>query len=128
MAKDYSRLTLKQLAAEYNNLAIEVEKQTGDIIPSVKKFSNRESGIRRTTELAKTLGPKDDNRGRPAGNNGKGLFPIVDGNPRQAGSHGWHAFKIVQDNPGILYEDYLASGGESHHLRWDIQHKFVEAR
>ena len=133
--KDYSKLTLTQLASEYNSIGALIEKQTGDIIPTVNKFSDRESGIRRTTELAAQLpnlnveqNVKKSGRGRPSKNSGKKIFPIVDGNPRLAGSHGYHAFKIVQENPGILYEDYIANGGGSHHLRWDLARKFVEVR
>lgn len=133
--KDYSKLTLRQLASEYNSIAALIEKRTGDIIPTVNKFSDRNSGIRRTTELAAMLPtPKDEikpkkyGRGRPSRNSGKKIFPIVDGNPRLAGSHGYHAFKIVQENPGILYEDYISNGGGSHHLRWDLARKFVEVR
>ena len=120
--KSYDKLTLKQLAAEYNRLAKQLKK------PTIKKFSDRESAIRRTTELAKQVPTEGNGRGRPSINAGKKIFPIVDGNPRLAGSHGWHAFKIVQGCPGILYEDYIAAGGESHHLRWDVQHKFLEVR
>jgi hypothetical protein len=129
--KTYAKMTLKQLAAEYNHLAETLHKEGvfTDFKP-IKKFSDRESAIRRTTELFKLApGDSDNNgRGRPSSNAGKKIFPIVDGNPRLAGSHGYHAFKIVQDKPGILYEDYIAAGGESHHLRWDVQRKFLEVR
>ena len=128
MAKIYTKLTLKQLAAEYNSLAEQLEKQTGDIVSQVNKFSSRDAGVRRAKELALQLEPKNEGRGRPSRNAGKNIFPIVDGNPRRAGSHGWHAFEIVQDQPGILYEDYIAAGGESHHLRWDVRHNFLEVR
>tara|TARA_R110000824_G_scaffold15883_3_gene66564 strand:- start:7062 stop:7466 length:405 start_codon:yes stop_codon:yes gene_type:complete len=124
---DYSKLTLKQLAAEYNQLAAEVEKQTGDIIPTVNKFSNRDAGIRRTTELAAQL-PKEKkkgSRGRPSAYSGHKLYPLCDTNPRYPGSHGYHAIKIIMDNPGITYEDYMAAGGLSNGLRYDLAHEFV---
>lgn len=123
----YDRMTLKQLAAEYNRIGALIENKTGDIVPSVTKFSNRESGIRRTTELASQLPKEKDagSRGRPSAYAGHKLYPLCDTNPRYPGSHGYHAIKIIMDNPGITYEDYMAAGGLSHGLRYDLAHEFV---
>lgn len=116
-------MTLKQLANHYNALAAELGK------PTVNKFSNRESGVRRTNELAAlVVKPAKKKRGRKAIYAGKKLFPLVEVNPRQAGSHGWHSIKIILDNPGIVYEEFIKAGGLNNGLRWDIDHKFVEAR
>ena len=115
-------MTLKQLANHYNAMATELGK------PTIAKFSNRESGIRRTNELAAQMKPAKKKRGRKAVYAGKKLYPLVEANPRQAGSHGWHSIKIILENPGITYEDFIAAGGLNHGLRWDIDHKFVEAR
>lgn len=126
MAKPYDKMTLKQLAAEYNSMAKELGK------PTIKKFRDREVAVRRTAELASQIQTKPkakaDGRGRPSQFAGKKLFPKVKENPRLAGSHGWHAFKMILDKPGITYEDYIAGDGGSHHLRWDMKHGHVEVK
>lgn len=128
--KDLTRLSLKQLAARYNDAARQLKR------PEIKKFSNRESGVRRTNDIetdlhaAKKKAPDKESsgRGRPAAFAGKKLHPIVVTNPRQAGSHGWHSLKIVLDNPGITYEDYKVAGGRNNDLRWDVAHCYVEVK
>ena len=123
--KDLSKLTLKQLANEYNSLAADLGR------PTITKFSDRESGLRRTealqAEKKPAPGKKADGRGRPATFAGKQLTATVTENPRQPGSFGWHSMKIIIEAPGIVYEDFLKAGGRNNDLRWDVARDRVVA-
>lgn len=79
-------------------------------------------------------------RGRPIANGGKLLFPHEDlmrngeegmppyyENPRRQNSHGHRSLQIIIDNPGITTEEFLAKGGRSNDLRWDLAHGNVRA-
>lgn len=118
---NYKTMSLRQLANAYNDMAEKLGKST------INKFSNRESGVRRTKALAAEINAIKK-RGRPATYAGTKLYPLVDGNPRRRGSHGWHSFKIILNNPGITYDDFIKKGGLNHGLRWDVGHGYVEAR
>jgi hypothetical protein len=59
-------------------------------------------------------------RGRKSSFAGKTLNANVVGNERRAGSHGFRSLQIVIDNPGISVEDFIAKGGRSNDLKWDV--------
>jgi hypothetical protein len=59
---------------------------------------------------------------------GRRLFPKVKDNPRREGSHGHRSLGLIIAKPGISYFDFLAVGGRSLDLRWDIAHGNCEAR
>jgi hypothetical protein len=134
MAKDLSKLSLVQLAAEYNNVAAQLSE------PIIKKFRDRKSGMQRTTAMLKQfiaaggttkfIDKKTTTkvRGRPASFKGQTLHPAIKTNPRQAGSFGWHSFEAILKSPGLTYEQYRECGGRNNDLRWDVAHGFVEAR
>jgi hypothetical protein len=37
------------------------------------------------------------------------------------GSHGFKSFQIILDNPAITVEDFIAKGGRSVDLNWDMK-------
>ena len=43
-------------------------------------------------------------------------------NPRRENTFGHHSYQIISDNKGISYEDYIAKGGRSNDLKWDLDH------
>tara|TARA_Y100000310_G_scaffold284225_1_gene306863 strand:- start:899 stop:1282 length:384 start_codon:yes stop_codon:yes gene_type:complete len=126
MAKDLKKLTLVQLAAEYNSVAKALGRDP------IKKFRDRDTGIQRTAEIRKQFAAirksRNGVRGRPAAYAGKTIHPVSKTNPRQPGSFGWHSFEAILKSPGLTYEQYLASGGRNNDLRWDVAHEFVEVR
>ena len=120
-----SKLTLTQLAARYNEAAQQLER------PTIKKFSDRESAIRRTSAIeaeVKPVAQKHQGRGRRAVHAGKKLYPIKDQNPRRVGTFGHASYQVILDQPGILYEDYKKAGGRNNDLNWDIERGRVEAK
>lgn len=67
----------------------------------------------------RTGGPRNPNRK---------LFPAdkLEGkNPRREGSHGFNSMQLILDSPGITYGEYIAAGGRSNDLAWDIKHENV---
>lgn len=69
---------------------------------------------------------KAETRGRPSPLHGKKLYVKVEANPRRKGSIGAKSFNLIKN--GMLVEDYIAAGGRMQDLRWDLTHKYVEAR
>jgi len=71
-------------------------------------------------------------RGRKAGSGmffGKILHALKDVNPRRAGSRGFWSYEILRTAPnGIAYADYLAAGGRSVDLHWDVDKHFADAK
>ena len=62
---------------------------------------------------------------------GKKIYALVDKNPRKrVNSYGWRSMEILLNcgEVGIPYEDYLARGGRSNDLKWDIDRNWAEVR
>jgi hypothetical protein len=59
---------------------------------------------------------------------GKPLFAKVSSNPRRSDSYGHKSMAIILRKPGIAYEDFVAKGGRSADLRYDIAHGHVTTR
>ena len=76
---------------------------------------------------AKTVSKGNGAVGRPSGLDGtKTLKVLVEENPRREGSQGYDNWKIIKRYDGKTVEGYLAAGGGSNHLRWDLDHKNVK--
>jgi hypothetical protein len=50
----------------------------------------------------------------------------VDKTPRREGTHGFKSFALIKN--GMSYEAFIAAGGRTKDLAWDIDRKRVEAR
>ena len=59
-------------------------------------------------------------------NKGKEIVVLTEGgkNPRREGTNGNASFALLV--PGMLYEEYIAAGGRSVDLTYDIEHGFVK--
>lgn len=55
---------------------------------------------------------------------GKRIKIISEKNPRRAGTAGWHNWNIY-DNL-MTYEQFIIAKGGANHLRWDVEHGFIE--
>lgn len=69
-------------------------------------------------------------KGRKSGHAGKTITALKPENPRREGTHGHKSFKIILDagKKGISYEDYIAAGGRSNDLAWDIDKGNAEVK
>jgi len=57
---------------------------------------------------------------------GKVLRVTVKDNPRRPGTHGYRSFEILRAHPeGMIYEDYIAAGGRTNDLQWDIDRNWA---
>lgn len=70
----------------------------------------------------------EDNRGRVSKYAGKKIHRLVKENPRREGSHGHKSFEVIPAKGGISYEDYIAGGGRSNDLAYDIDKEFAEVK
>lgn len=66
-------------------------------------------------------------RGRASAHSGKFIQRNTEksANPRREGSHGFNSFEIIPVKGRISYEDYMAKGGRTNDLAYDIAHEFV---
>ncbi len=131
--KELARLSGKSTSTLYKVL-----KADGiDVVesPEGKRYSMRPETPQETTEPApSTLSLTGDatvspapidgpaKRGRKTTAAGQRLTAASSDNPRRKASHGYHSLQIIIDNPGITTEEYLAKGGRSNDLRWDLAH------
>jgi hypothetical protein len=53
---------------------------------------------------------------------GRKLFPAVATNPRRPDSFGFRSLSLIFAKPGLTYEQFIAAGGRSVDLRWDVSH------
>lgn len=108
----------------------EVETKETDMGTNAKKSKNvaaaKGKGAK-STERRK--GPKPE-RASSGAFAGKKLYSTSkDGtNPRREGSIGFKSHAIVLKNKGITYEDFIAKGGRSGDVRWDVEHGFMTAK
>jgi hypothetical protein len=95
------------------------------ILPALKE-EEEEDKMNEVTTAEAVAEPKK--RGRAASNVGRTLKAIVEANPRREGTKGHHSMGIILNagTKGISYEDYIAAGGRSNDLSWDIEHGSVE--
>jgi hypothetical protein len=112
----------------------------------IKKFADKETAITRTFAAvskaheaavaeekpvkekkepkAKAEG-EQSTRGRKKGSAGKyvgkTVFATTDVNPRRIGTNGFKSFEIIRGKKnGVPYADYLAAGGRTNDLQWDV--------
>lgn len=125
--------------------AKDLKKKVDDIMSTANKTAGKPkisaaaTGAKSPTKNASSVpaqapakGAKPEKTGdKPVGRNaysGMQLFPLKTENPRRPGSFGFESMKIIIDKPGITTEDFVAKGGRPNDLRWDIEHKNVEAK
>lgn len=88
---------------------------TAPVAPAVKKVrANAFAGKKLTCIFTKEEGEGEAKK-------------AVVANPRKPGSHGHKSIQVIIDHPGITTEEYLKTGGRLNDLKWDIDHKFVQA-
>jgi predicted transcriptional regulator len=118
-------MTGPELVAAYNELADK----------PVKKFADRETGVKRLTELLskKIQSPKEDSKKESTGGNqkfakkdGHTLHKLVEGNPRREGTQGHASWEALQN--GMTYIEAIDAGARNRDLRWDILHGRIEIR
>lgn len=103
-----------------------------------KKFATRYDGAKRIMriltgeEAIPEVELTSARRGTVSKYSGRVFVPITplnkDGrpsNPRRPDSHGWRSFNLFVVHGELVYEDYIAKGGRSNDLEWDLNHKFV---
>lgn len=126
------KASITELTRLYNKLA---EKP-------VSKFSDRATAVRRTWAAAvakageepeqEALHPEAPKGGRKPGSSkfsGKTIFPKVSDNPRRAGTHGFNSFEIIRgQSAGVPYEQYIAQGGRTQDLKWDLDRGWCEVK
>lgn len=54
----------------------------------------------------------------------KRIHVVSSNNPRKPGTEGWHNFNIYKE--GMTYHEFILQKGGSNHLRWDIEHGYVQ--
>ena len=111
----------------------DAEKRVGVLYEAIKELStatSKPSEAKKAEKAQKQASPKPEGetRGRTskfvgftiirAKENGK---PID--NPRREGSIGHKSFAVIKD--GMKFEAYVAAGGRSVDLQWDLDHKYV---
>lgn len=58
---------------------------------------------------------------------GRTIVQVANDNPRRAGTQGHESFEILVKAGGRMkYEAYLAEGGRTQDLKWDLAHGYVK--
>lgn len=146
---EWPGLSSSQMVAVYNSHYPKAE---------IKKFSDRATACKRIFSLAQAKAesnqpekeknlaenvkkePKEkkpkkekaesESHGRKGKFTGKHLFPSDDltENPRREGTQAHKSMSIIIKAPGVAFEDFIASGGKTSNLSWDIDHHRVIVR
>ena len=136
-----TRLKTPELVAVYNTYSDK----------SIKKFSDREAAVRRTTEILEFKKPEmkeikskiseescklldalpDDRKGKFPGPKskfqGKKIYKLLKENPRRKKTGwGYQGWDIMKD--GMTYEEFRLAGGRTEDLAWDVMKKNVEVK
>lgn len=135
--KELESKTLSELTAMHNRIAGKTNQ--------VKKFRDKPTAIARlqkifnntpstqplslekeSTPKARSTKPmpKISLQGRTSPYAGKKIKILVDKNPRREGTAGHGNWSLYKN--GLSYEEFRAIGGGTEHLRWDVEHGYIE--
>ena len=105
------------------------EKRVSDLITAHNELvgtSSKKSAAKKEAKASSSSEESSGRRGRPSSYSGKKLYPLVKDNPRREGTCGYKSFALI--TKGMTYEDFIAAGGRSRDLDWDVKHEHVEVK